>query len=176
MDWIVRPIRAVLFADEQAFLWIRKKLGLTEYGMAALVWVKGLIIGFLWLTPFLMLKALLAASLVWLLLRLLLPRRKSPRLKVMTSAHWDTSTPWHYLLPFTTRWPHQRRSLSIGVDEHRQATARRRKVLSVSLTNDFVWLESTLTALALVSFAAPVCQMVRCSSVKGRVKWGLEPA
>ena len=47
MDWIVRPIRAVLFADEQAFLWIRKKLGLTEYGMAALVWVKGLIIGFL---------------------------------------------------------------------------------------------------------------------------------
>ena len=34
MDWIVRPIRAVLFADEQAFLWIRRKLGLTEYGMA----------------------------------------------------------------------------------------------------------------------------------------------
>ena len=47
MDWIVRPIRAVLFADEQAFLGIRKKLGLTEYGMAALLLVKCLIIGFL---------------------------------------------------------------------------------------------------------------------------------
>ena len=47
MDWIVRPIRAVLFADEQAFLWIKRKLGLTEYGMAALVWVKGLVIGVL---------------------------------------------------------------------------------------------------------------------------------
>ena len=47
MDWIVRPIRAVLFADEQAFLWIKKKLGLTEYQMVALVWVKGLVIGFL---------------------------------------------------------------------------------------------------------------------------------
>ena len=35
MDWIVRPIRAVLFADQQAFLWMRKKLGLTEYGMAS---------------------------------------------------------------------------------------------------------------------------------------------
>ena len=47
MDWIVRPIRALFFADEQAFLWIKKKLGLTDYQMAALVWVKGLIIGFL---------------------------------------------------------------------------------------------------------------------------------
>jgi len=47
MDWIIRPIRAVLFADEQAFLWIKKKLGLTEYQMAALVLVKGLVIGFL---------------------------------------------------------------------------------------------------------------------------------
>jgi len=26
MDWIIRPIRAVIFADEQAFLWIKKKL------------------------------------------------------------------------------------------------------------------------------------------------------
>ena len=47
MDWIVRPIRAVIFADEQAFLWIKKKLGLTEYQMAALVWFKGIIIGLL---------------------------------------------------------------------------------------------------------------------------------
>ena len=47
MDWIVRSIRAVLFADEHAFLWIKKKLGLTEYQMAALVWIKGMLIGFL---------------------------------------------------------------------------------------------------------------------------------
>lgn len=30
MDWIVRPIRAVFFADEQAFNWIQKKLGLSK--------------------------------------------------------------------------------------------------------------------------------------------------
>ena len=47
MDWIVRPIRAVLFADEHAFLWIKKKLGLAEYQMAALVWIKGMLIGLL---------------------------------------------------------------------------------------------------------------------------------
>ena len=47
MDWIVRPIRAVLFADEQAFRWIKKKLGLGEYQIAVLVWFSGLIIGIL---------------------------------------------------------------------------------------------------------------------------------
>ncbi len=47
MDWLVRPIRAVFFADEQAFNWIQKKLGLSNYQMACLVWVKGLIIGLL---------------------------------------------------------------------------------------------------------------------------------
>ena len=47
MDWIVRPIRAVLFADKQAFFWIKKKLGLPEYQMAALVWVMGLVTGLL---------------------------------------------------------------------------------------------------------------------------------
>ena len=47
MDWIIRPIRAVLFADEQAFLWIKKILGFAEYQMAVFVWVKGLIIGLL---------------------------------------------------------------------------------------------------------------------------------
>ena len=46
-DWIVRLIRAVVFADEKAFLWIKNQLGLTEYQMAALVWVKGVIIGLL---------------------------------------------------------------------------------------------------------------------------------
>ena len=40
MDWIVRPIRAVLLADEQALVCIKRKLDLTVYGMAALVWVK----------------------------------------------------------------------------------------------------------------------------------------
>ena len=44
MDWLIRPIRAVFFADEQAFNWIQKRLGLSNYQMAALVWVKGLIL------------------------------------------------------------------------------------------------------------------------------------
>ena len=47
MDWLICPIRAVFFADEQAFNWIQKRLGLSNYQMAALVWVKGLIIGIL---------------------------------------------------------------------------------------------------------------------------------
>ena len=47
MDWIVRPIRAVFFADEQAFLWVKKTLVLREYQMAARVWLKSLIIGLL---------------------------------------------------------------------------------------------------------------------------------
>tara|TARA_B100001063_G_scaffold29841_1_gene22801 strand:- start:1911 stop:2075 length:165 start_codon:yes stop_codon:yes gene_type:complete len=46
-DWIVRLIRAVVFADEKAFQWIKTQLSLTEYQMAALVWFKGLIIGLL---------------------------------------------------------------------------------------------------------------------------------
>ena len=46
-SWIVWPIHAVVFADEQAFLWIKKKFGLTEYQMVALVWMKGLVIGVL---------------------------------------------------------------------------------------------------------------------------------
>ena len=47
MEWIVRPIHAFFFADEQAFNWIQKKLGLSNYQMPALVWLKGLIIGLL---------------------------------------------------------------------------------------------------------------------------------
>ena len=42
-----RPVRAVLFADKKVCFWIKKKLGLTEYQMAALVWVKGVVIGLL---------------------------------------------------------------------------------------------------------------------------------
>tara|TARA_B100000073_G_scaffold53970_1_gene39780 strand:- start:206 stop:439 length:234 start_codon:yes stop_codon:yes gene_type:complete len=47
MEWIIRPIRAVFFADGHAFNWIQKKLGLSNYQMAALVWLKGLTIGLL---------------------------------------------------------------------------------------------------------------------------------
>lgn len=40
-----RPVKALLFADKKVFYWIKAKLGLTEYQMAALVWVKGIVIG-----------------------------------------------------------------------------------------------------------------------------------
>ena len=42
-----RPFKALLFADKKAFHWIKEKLGLSEYQMAALVWVKGVIVGLL---------------------------------------------------------------------------------------------------------------------------------
>ena len=42
-----RPVKALLFADKKVFYWIKDKLGLSEYGMAALVWVKGVIVGLL---------------------------------------------------------------------------------------------------------------------------------
>ena len=42
-----RPVKALLFADKKVFYWIKDKLGLSEYGMAALVWVKGGIVGLL---------------------------------------------------------------------------------------------------------------------------------
>ena len=45
--WIVRPLKALFFADKKAFFWLKAKLGWTEYQMAALVWVKGLVIGLL---------------------------------------------------------------------------------------------------------------------------------
>ena len=45
MVW--RPVKALLFADKEVFYWIKEKLGLSEYQMAALVWVKGIIIGLL---------------------------------------------------------------------------------------------------------------------------------
>ena len=53
MNWkrdglvVWRPVKALLFADKKAFYWIKDKLGLSEYGMAAFVWVKGIIIGLL---------------------------------------------------------------------------------------------------------------------------------
>ena len=42
-----RPVKALLFADKKVFYWIKAKLGLSEYQMAALVWVKGIVIGLL---------------------------------------------------------------------------------------------------------------------------------
>ena len=42
-----RPVRALLFADKKAFYWIKERLGLSGYQMAALVWVSGLVIGLL---------------------------------------------------------------------------------------------------------------------------------
>ena len=45
MNWIIRPFQALVFADEKAFVWIRKKLGFSTYQMALLTWLKGLLIG-----------------------------------------------------------------------------------------------------------------------------------
>ena len=44
---IWRPIKGLLYADKDAFYWIKNKLSLTEYQMAALVWVKGIVLGLL---------------------------------------------------------------------------------------------------------------------------------
>ena len=50
MNWkrdglvVWKPVKALLLADKKAFYWIKDKLGLSEYGMAALVWGKGVII------------------------------------------------------------------------------------------------------------------------------------
>ena len=45
--WIVKCIRAVVFADRDAFLWIQHKLGISTYQMAALAWFKGIVLGLL---------------------------------------------------------------------------------------------------------------------------------
>ena len=42
-----KPVRALLFADKKVFFWIKEKLGLSEYQMAALVRLKGCILGLL---------------------------------------------------------------------------------------------------------------------------------
>ena len=46
-NWIVKSIRAVVFADRDAFLWIQHKLGFSNYQMAVLAWLKGIVIGLL---------------------------------------------------------------------------------------------------------------------------------
>ena len=45
MNRIIRPFQALVFADEKAFVWIRKKLDFSAYQMALLTWLKGLLIG-----------------------------------------------------------------------------------------------------------------------------------
>ena len=53
MNWrrdglvVWKPVRAFLFADQKVFFSIKGKFGLSEYQMAALVWLKGLILGLL---------------------------------------------------------------------------------------------------------------------------------
>ena len=41
----LKPVRTLFFADKKVFFWIKGKLGLSDYQMAALVWLKGLVIG-----------------------------------------------------------------------------------------------------------------------------------
>ena len=40
-----KPIHTLLFADKKVFFWIKDKLGLSDYQMAALLWLKGLVTG-----------------------------------------------------------------------------------------------------------------------------------
>ena len=53
MNWLMKPFRAVVLADRDAYFWIKDRLKLGEYQMAALVWFSACIFGFLlgwWLT------------------------------------------------------------------------------------------------------------------------------
>ena len=51
MNWrrdglaVWRPVQAFLSADKKVFFWVKGKLGLTEYQMAALVWLIGIVSG-----------------------------------------------------------------------------------------------------------------------------------
>ena len=36
-----KPVRTLLFADKKVFFWIKDRLGLSDYQMAALIWLKG---------------------------------------------------------------------------------------------------------------------------------------
>ena len=40
-------VRTLLFADKKVSFWIKDRLGLSDYQMAALLWLKGLVIGVL---------------------------------------------------------------------------------------------------------------------------------
>lgn len=39
------PFQALVDADRDAYFWIKKKLGLSEHQMGALIWFSGLITG-----------------------------------------------------------------------------------------------------------------------------------
>ena len=41
------PLKSFVGADRNAYFWIKKKLGLSEYQMGALTWFSGLLIGIL---------------------------------------------------------------------------------------------------------------------------------
>ena len=41
------PFKSIVGADSDAYFWIKKKLGLSEYQMGALVWFSALVIGIL---------------------------------------------------------------------------------------------------------------------------------
>ncbi len=41
------PFKSIVGADRDAYFWIKKKLGLSEYQMGALVWFSALVIGIL---------------------------------------------------------------------------------------------------------------------------------
>ena len=42
-----KPVHTLLFADKKVFFWIKDKLGFSDYQMAALLWLKGLVTGVL---------------------------------------------------------------------------------------------------------------------------------
>ena len=37
-----KPVYTLLFADKKVFVWIKDRLGLSDYQMAALLWLTGL--------------------------------------------------------------------------------------------------------------------------------------
>ena len=87
-----RPVKPAFW---KVFYWIKDKLGLSEYGMAALVWVKGSSLACCSASSSLMISmkypaVLLLASAA----PAALAQKEIPRLKAMTSAHWATSTRW----------------------------------------------------------------------------------
>ncbi len=41
------PLKSIVGADREAYFWIKKKFGLSEYQMGASVWFSALIIGIL---------------------------------------------------------------------------------------------------------------------------------
>ena len=42
-----KPVHTLLFPDKKVFVWIKDRLGLSDYQMAALLWLTGLVISVL---------------------------------------------------------------------------------------------------------------------------------